>query len=28
VYQTNKGDTRMGIPLICFALRAGRDSKD
>ena len=26
VYQTNKRDTRKGIPLICFALRAGRDS--
>ena len=24
VYQTNKRDTRSGIPLICFALRAER----
>ena len=23
VYQTNKRDTHLGIPLICFALRAG-----
>ena len=27
VYQINKRDTRMGIPLIYFELRAGRDSK-
>ena len=27
VYQTNKRDTHSGIPLICFALRAGRNSK-
>ena len=27
VYQINKRDTHMGIPLIYFALRAGRDSK-
>ena len=28
VYQINKRDTHPGIPLIYFALRAGRDSKD